>query len=313
MQTNNVKEITNGAIAVALFIILLNVSFYVPIIGFVTSLLLPLPIIMYGIKNSIKYTSIVAIASVIISFLVGGIMSLVFALAYAAFGAVVGISIKEKKSWLLTFGSASIAFLIAVVIDYVLTIFVLGINVVEVTFKRLNAMYDVVGEVGKQQGVLPENYDKLIADSLRIMEMTTPSYVIIAVFITTFIVIQINYYALKKWKIDVPKFPTFSHLRLPKSIMWYYLIVLIMTMTMELQEGSYLSLVVANAMLLLRTLLFLQGISVVYYFLNRFKGKLIYKILATILAIPFTHLVTLIGLIDLGFNIRTFSVNSKKK
>ena len=99
-----------------------------------------------------------------------------------------------------------------------------------------------------------------------LIEAIMPSYFIGGVFITAFIYLVINLSLLKKLKLDVPKFSKFMDFRLPKAVLWYYLIVSIFTLFVSFEIGTFGYLLFVNAALILRVLLFLQGVSLIHYY-----------------------------------------------
>ena len=67
----NVHKLTEGAILLAIFAVLLLLTLYLPILGAVVNLFLSLPFIMYGAKNNRKSSLVFLVASIFISLIVG--------------------------------------------------------------------------------------------------------------------------------------------------------------------------------------------------------------------------------------------------
>ena len=122
-----------------------------------------------------------------------------------------------------------------------------------------------------------------------------------------------NLPVLKRLGVDIPKFPPFREMRLPKAVLWYYLVVLIVTLFFELDQGTFAFMVFANATIVLRGLLFLQGISLIHFYFYEQKWPKWAVILATIFAFPLQSFVLLFGVLDLGFNIRSFMKDMNRK
>jgi uncharacterized protein YybS (DUF2232 family) len=123
----------------------------------------------------------------------------------------------------------------------------------------------------------------------------------------------VNLPVLKRLGVDVPKFPPFREMRLPKAVLWYYLVTLVVTLFVELEKGTFAFMVFANATIVLRGLLFLQGISLIHFYFHEQKWPKSAAIMATVLAFPLNSMVVLLGVLDLGFNIRSFMKDMNRK
>ena len=313
MPNEQTKRLTMGAMMIALFTILLAVSFYVPILNIVTSFFIALPIIWYSVKFDRNSAILVTVVSMGMSFFVGGLLALPLAFIHAPLGLVIGDSIRRKKSKLYLFIAAGMMFLFTTVVQYLVAVLLLGINPIEEFLVMVRESYEQSGNMLERYGALPEGYDKLVAETLSMFEIVLPSIIIIAVFVSALIIIILNLPVLKRLGVDVPKFPPFREMRLPKAVLWYYLVVLIVSLFVELEKGTFAFMVFANATIVLRGLLFLQGISLIHFYIYEQKWPKWAVIVATILAFPLQSFVLLLGVIDLGFNIRSFMKDMNRK
>lgn len=139
----------------------------------------------------------------------------------------------------------------------------------------------------------------------KMMELTIPSTVTLGAFFVAFILISINLPVLKRLGLNVPKFSPFQHMRLPRSILWYYMIVLCINLFIRPDLGSTLDVIVINVSYILWVLLILQGISFIHYFISKKGMPVGVKWIATLLAIPLSSFMILLGIIDLGFDVRS--------
>lgn len=313
MPNEQTKRLTMGAMMIALFTILLAVSFYVPILNIVTSFFIALPIIWYSVKFDRKSAILVTVVSMGMSFFVGGLLALPLAFIHAPLGLVIGDSIRRKKSKLYLFIAAGMMFLFTTVVQYLVAVLLMGINPIEEFMVMVRESYEQSGNMLERYGALPEGYDKLVSETLSMFEIVLPSIIIIAVFVSALIIIIVNLPVLRRLGVDVPKFPPFSEMRLPKAVLWYYLVVLIVSLFVELEKGTFAFMVFANATVVLRGLLFLQGISLIHFYIHEQKWPKFVVIVATILAFPLQSFVLLLGVIDLGFNIRSFMKDMNRK
>ena len=145
-----------------------------------------------------------------------------------------------------------------------------------------------MGTFLERYNALPKNYDQTIADVLFMFETVMPTLLILGVFSVCICIYQYSLPVLKKLGLDVPKFPAIRHMRLPKSILWYYMIVMVVTLFVELEQGTFAFMVFANATLMLRVLLTLQGISFIHFYIHEKGWPKWVAIVATIFSISFT-------------------------
>lgn len=313
MQKNQTSYLTYGSMMIALFAILLALSVYIPFIGFLTSFLVPLPIAWYSTKFSRKQAVFVAIIAIIISFIIGGILGLVFGLLVSPLGLIIGDSIRTNKSKLYMLMATGIFLLIMTALQYIFSILVLNINILEQLLEGIEIYYEQIGNIMASVGQLPKDYDEMVTQSLLLIQAIMPSYFIGGMFLTAFVYLVINLSLLKKLKVEVPKFSKFMNFRLPKAVLWYYLIVSICTLFVSFKIGTFGYLVFVNAALILRVLLFLQGISLIHYYFYVQRWPKWSAILATVLAIPLYTFTIILGVLDLGFNLRAFLKDRYKK
>ncbi len=145
------------------------------------------------------------------------------------------------------------------------------------------------------------------------MQIVLPTIVTISVFVMTFIIISVNLPLLRRLGLEVPKFAPFKDFKLPRAILWYYLAVLIITLFIKPDVGTFIYMIVLNLSTILTVLLMLQGISFIHFFMYQQGWPKWTAVVGTILAIPLNSFATLLGIIDLGFNIRAFFSGMTRK
>lgn len=289
----------------ALFTVLLAISVYVPVLSIISTLFLALPIAWYSAKYPAKASALVAVVGVVLSFLIGGLLSLPLALIHIPLGLVIGLSIHYKKSKLFMFMGASIALLVSLMLQYLVAIAFFGINFLE----EFNTMMRGSLEQGEawmvRLGQEPtEEYQELVAQFVLTFETLLPTLLVLSVFTTVWILLLILLPILKRIGTPVPKFPPFREMRLPKSVLWYYLIVILVSLLSDLEQGTMAYLIFANASTLLQFLLFLQGVSFYHFYIHQEGWPRWVTVLVTVLAFPLQSFTSIIGILDLGFDIR---------
>lgn len=313
MQRNETSYLTHGFMTIALFSILFAMSVYVPVLGLFTSFIVPLPLAWYSAKFERKQAAFVTIIAVLFSLIIGGIFGLIFGLLVAPLGFIIGDSIRANKSKLHMLMATGLFLLLMTAVQYILSILFFNMNVLKQFITSIEVYYEQLGNIMSSFGQLPEGYDELVKQSIMLIESIMPSYYIGAVFISAWIYLIINLSLLRKLKLDVPKFPKFKEFRLPKAVLWYYLVVSIFSLFVSFEIGTFGYLVFINAALILRALLFLQGISFIHYYFDVKGWPKWSMIFATFLAVPLYMFTIIVGVLDLGFNIRGFVKDRYKK
>ena len=76
---------------------------------------------------------------------------------------------------------------------------------------------------------------------------------------------------LRKLKHDVIPWPKFKDIQLPKSIVWYYVVFILLSTFIKVEPTSYLHMVFSNLYVIFALLLVLQGLTFIA-FLAHSKG-----------------------------------------
>jgi len=306
MPNNQTQKITHGAMMIAIFAILIALAYYVPIISVVATLFAPLPLAWYSAKYDRASSVILGVLGCIITFFFGGFIILPFSMIFAVCGVVMGDVLRTKKSKAYLFMATGLALLITFAIQYVISVKLFNVDFIKESFQLMRDSYMESFQFAESltgESAITEEALNLMFQN---MEMAIPASVTIAVFFFAFLLISINLPILKRFGITVPKFSPFKDLRLPRTILWIYLIVLAVQLFVRPEIGTSLYVVILNFSLVLWVLLTIQGVSFLHFVLDAYRAPKFLKGLATVFAIPLYNFVMLIGILDLGFDIRSY-------
>ncbi|MBM7700720.1 YybS family protein [Kurthia huakuii] len=317
MPENSTRRLTHGAMMVAIFTVLLAASTYIPLFYLIAIWVLPLPLAWYSAKYNTGSSIAATIVAILLSFIVGGgLTSLPAAFIFAIIGLVIGTMIRLKKSKVVMFIATSGASLVTFAIVYSAFVKLLGIDVLKIALDGFTQSMELSRKMMEQAQLSAQQMTQF-ENRMDLMEKTVgytmPSVVVFCVITVAFIVLSINLPLLKRLNVEVPKFKPFRYMQLPRSILWYYLITLTLSLFVRPEEGTYLYVAILNLSLVLSTLLALQGLSLIHFFIHEKGMPKGVAVIATIVAIPMLQFVSLIGLIDLGFNVRGFITGKTKK
>src|SRR6185437_12823288 len=102
-------------------------------------------------------------------------------------------------------------------------------------------------------------------------------------------------------------------MKLPIITVIVYGVILLLTYTVKMEPGTNLYLICLNATIILRTLFLLQGISLIHYYMYKMKLPKVVTFVATLFALLFNPVTTLLGILDSGINIRAWIGKDKTK
>lgn len=313
MPNNKTRQLAHGAMMVAIFAVLIAIAYYIPVISYIAVLIAPLPMAWYSANYERSSSILTMVVAVLITFFIGGLLILPVSIIFAVMGACIGDALRNKKSKLYLLISTSLALLVTSVAQYFISLKLLEFDIINDSIKLLRDSYeDMIKTTEKITGETPISTEQLdlLFDT---MNTVIPAAIALSVVAVAFIIISVNLPLLRRFKVVVPKFEKFKNMQLPKAVLWYYLVVLVITLFIKPETGTTLYVITLNFSLVFWILLALQGLSLMFYLIEDYNLPKYLKGLAVILAIPFYSFLLLLGILDLGFNIRTFIEGKMKK
>ena len=302
---DNARKITYGAMMIAIFAILLAITVYVPLLGLITIYFIPLPILLYRLRYDRSASILVTVTGIVLS-LLGGIALFPFGVLFGLLGLVIGDTIKTEKSKLYTFMASGLTILIITISSYVVTVIFLGVNVVEEMLEVLQDSQEKMVTLIEGFGEVPDNFTSQMQASMDLAVSSIPAAFIIASFGLGLVIVLLNLALANRLGHSTPKFPPLRSMKLPLLTVWVYLLLLLLPLFITIEEGSTFYLIVVNASMILRALFTIQGISLIHYFLYERKLPKWVTVISTILAVFLAPITILLGIIDVGMNIRTW-------
>ncbi|MER1998646.1 MAG: DUF2232 domain-containing protein, partial [Lysinibacillus sp.] len=227
-------------------------------------------------------------------------------------GILLGNGVRQKKSKIYLFMSTGVGILLTFAVLFIVSSKFAGMNFIAEGMELFKTSYKESMEyASKQTGqALPVDQMNQMFDYI---EMTLPASVTLGVFMLSFLMMSVTLVTFKRLKVDVPTFSPFKDMRLPKAVLWYYLIVLSINLFVNPEVGSMLYVITINLSVVLWVLLTIQGISLFFYIIHAFKYPAFFKVLAVFMSFPLYSIVVLVGIVDLGFNVRQFIDEKSQK
>lgn len=310
------RSITEGAILIALYTVLLLATFYIPFVGIILMFALAVPFIVYTYRHDIKASILFFVTSIFITYMTVGLMVIPLTLMFGSSGIVIGYLYSKKKESFSILIAGSIAYILNLVFLYGAAVLLFKVNFIEQATVMLKESIEQAEKMMLAMGQEPnaENIE-LFYQQLEIVQYIIPSLLVMTGIIFAFITQVFSNKVLKRLNADIQPFPPFREWRFPQSLLWYYLIVIIL-MFIGAEEGSSLYIVIMNTYYVLEMIMVVQGLSFVYFFSHLKKWPVAIPVIIMILTftIPILlNLTRILGIIDLGFDLRKRIMNNGNK
>ncbi|MDA1569805.1 YybS family protein [Bacillus cereus] len=303
------KFITEGAALLAIYAILLLISMYVPILGTVVTFALPLPFILLTIRHKLSNVLVIFVAALFVTIIVSQPMNLVKTTMFGLIGIVLGYMYKTRKKPVEILIAGTLAYLIGFVLIYVASIKFFNIDIM----KQMQSVFSesmvqsekIVSAIGMP---ISKEQKELLTQMNDILQSLFPSILVLVSVCFSWITVIISGSVLKKLKHDIIPWPKFKDLQLPKSIVWYYVIFILLATFIKVEPTSYLYMVFSNIYVIFTLLLVLQGLTFISFLAYRTgftKGVPIISFIVCMFIPMLFPLVTILGIIDLGISLRS--------
>lgn len=302
------QQVTEGAILLAVFTVLLLVTVYVPLLGGLVMFFLALPFIMYTAKYNWKAGLVFLLVAIFLTFITATFMSIPLTLIFGTTGVVIGYCFHKNKSRLSSLIAGTLVFLINVVIVYVISAIFFNINYVNEMVKTVQESLDMSVKMTEALGqTIDQKQLDQIQQNLKLIPTLMPSLLVISSILVVFLVQLVSVPIMRRMRIHIPKWKPFRELMVPKSMLWYYLITMLASLLIKPSEGTFAFAAILNLLYILQIFIVFQGLSLVFYYCYQ-KGyskavPIVVTIVSFILPIGL-YIVRILGIIDLGFDIR---------
>ncbi|EJS76191.1 YybS family protein [Bacillus cereus] len=303
------KFITEGAALLAVYAILLLISMYVPILGAVAMFILPLPFIVLTIRYKLPNVLLIFVAALFITVIVSQPISLIKTIIFGLIGVVLGSMYKKGKKPVEILIAGTLAYLIGIMLIYVGSIKFFNIDIMKQMQNMFNESIAQSEKIVSAAGMpISKEQKELLGQLNDVLQTLFPSILVMVSVCFSWITVMISGSVLKKLKHDVAPWPKFKDIQLPKSIVWYYVIFILLATFIKVEPTSYLHMVFSNLYVIFALLLVLQGLTFITFLAHRkgfTKGVPIISFIVCMFIPMLFPLVTILGIIDLGISLRS--------
>ena len=302
------RKIAEGGALLALYCILLFITIYIPLLGFMTFFFLPIPFILVTIKQKLSWSVGFLFVGSLLTILIGSILSLPMTLLMGTTGIMIGSFLKRDKPMTPMFISAVLIFLAGIIVTYAATVVLTGVNYIEETMKVMEESIDSSTKIMESFGQAPtEKIIEGMHDSISTLTTLIPSLLVITSIFMVLLIFLAAQPILKRFSDKSLNWPRFQDLRLPKSLLWYYLITMLLALFVNMDNNGFVYMAITNLFFILQFFIMIQGYSLIFYF-SDVKGWAkaipVLIVVASLLLPIFAILIRFLGIIDLGFPFR---------
>ena len=300
--------LVDGGILLATYMIMIFTATYIPILGTVVLFFLPVPFILMSLRHNVKWSFILLVGSSFLTILLGMVFSVPMTIIFGLIGMIIGSYLRNDRNQLQMFIVSVLTFMACTLIVFIITTTFFSVNffdqstvIIEESVEQSSAILSSLGQE-EQAGELVEQMKTAFA----LIEIVLPSILVISsiVFVgLVFLACKPVVNRLSKKKM------TIAHVRdiqLPKSLLWYYLFIMVGSLIFTFNEGTYSYTVVANLLFLLQFFMLLQGYSFLFFLSHAKSWPNAVPVWITILSVllALTPFVRILGIMDLGFPFR---------
>ncbi|MDF2004434.1 MULTISPECIES: YybS family protein [Bacillus] len=302
------KALVEGAIMISIFSVMMLFYLYVPLLSIIFFLAAPIPIILYTIRHGLKKGIAAGAIGIVISFLIGSLAGLMSAPILIAAGLGMGVfySRRQPGNAIIT---GALIYLFSFLISFIVSVQLFQVDIMGIAKESIEQMIPMLESVLKQSGASEQNIAKQLKQ-FREMQDAALSALPVALLIGVTLLAFVNHWfvqpLIKRFVKDMPVLKKFKDMRLPKSMVWYYLLTLLL-MLIQTEKGSFLWLVQTSAFQILFILVLIQGFSFIFYYCHEksiSKAVPIFAIVLGVLYPPVGVIVRIIGIADIGFDLR---------
>ncbi len=295
--------------ASGIYAVLLLLSFYTPL-GTVTTLLLPVPFVVYAARHRVGDLVAMVGVSTLLTLLLTGVASLFLPLWAGLTGGAMGIMYQKKRQeayW--AFSAGMLATLFSFLVLLILLNVLFSVNLLtemrllmEESIRLSRSLLDSVGLESPEVSF----FDQLPDLFVRMF----PFLLFFSAATISLLVHWIGGTILRRLGTSAPRLPAFHTWRFPRLLLFLYLPVLLYMLIPAESRWEPLEPVLLNLQPAFEVLFVIQGLSFVFFLIETKKWPKSLRVIAVIgLLLPpfsllFTMAFSILGIVDVGFPLR---------
>lgn len=289
------KDTILGTIALILVALVMH---FIPILGVIVIFFAPLPGIILWYRSKYSF-GIAALVSIMVATITGSLFVQTFMIILLLASLIISqlLLIKASKERILY------------VVSFVTSLVTLGVMIFLQSIKKLPYAHELIEpyKIVVDETIRMQNLDaqsaKILEASVQQMAVQMPSFIVISITLFFMLSLLIMFPILRQFKVATPVYRPLYLWQLRKSIFIIYAIALLVSIMTE--PSTTANSISQNFIIVLGFLLVIQGLSFIHYACSLKKFPIGVSVLLIIIGIIAYPLTRLIGLLDLGLNLKS--------
>lgn len=309
--------LAEGAVLAALSALFALIGLFIPPLGLVTNFLWTIPLVILTLRHGLR-TGVMAfvVTTVLLMMLATPFRGLSLAIEFGIMSLIYGYAFRKKLPVGRTLLYGTLAAVVGTVLVIGLSLLITGLSLEEMyqeTALMMDQMLEMYKQLGlleqlSQEGYTEEQIEETFELAAKLSISLLPGVMVFNSLVTALLTFLLSRLILQKMKFNLPSIPSFATWRLPWYFIWGFIVALASLLIGDYLRLEALKLVGGNIMVIYVPVFFLVGLSVIRFYLEKFKIGSLWKGLLLFLLILYFPLAVLslamIGMFDTVFDYR---------
>lgn|GEM_PF-672802 len=303
------RALTEGAMMIAIALLLAFIGNYVPVLNFVGQLLFPLPMAILVFRRGIKVGVVGSVALFGLSLTFLPLAQAIYMIVqFGALGLFLGYCYRRQKSPLFTLGFAALIAALGALLSLLLTLFISGLPVsslvteADLMVSQMLQMMQESGSLDTQLTARGITFEQFAAEAKMFVRRMLPAALILSSMFMTLVCYLVSARVLRRLRYRIPQLPPFSTWRMDWRFTWGLIVGLFMGWFGRRLDLSWMESLGDNISLIFGAVIFVCGVSLIIWVLKNSKLSLVFKVLIVVLLLQFfsltMYLVVLLAVLD---------------
>ena len=286
-----VSALVEGAMMVAVSLLLAVIGIYLPVLSFVGLLLYPLPMAILTLRRGVRIGITGTLALLALSALFFGIpQAVLILLQYGVLGVFLGWCLRCGRKPLFTLGLSTLIAALGMAASVALTLFISGMPLSALA-EEARGMVDTVVSAYEQRGLLNtiipdgwtvEQYVEYMKSS---MVRLLPAVMIITSSVMTVLCYLITTAILRRLRYDIPRLPKFKEWRLDWRFSWGLILGLALLLYGNHSGAQWASTIGSSVLYVFAPILLVGGIAFFFWYMDAMQMSMIMRGVLIFLAV----------------------------
>lgn len=268
------SAMVEAGILSAIAIVMALIAMYVPVIGAFVNFVWPLPIIICGMRNGLKYSIMsLIVATIIIAIIISPIQAFFLGAIFGLLGLVLGECMRRHMPPMKLMLYGSVGAVVALILNIILSFAVLDIDPIAMMFKSFEDSLVTMGDFYRSHGISEEDTKLAVAnyaEMIKMMRIIMPGAFLLSAPMLAFV----NYFVAKKVLQRLGEsfedFPSFRLWKFPAWILvpFFASLVGVTYFFINKLTDTWMYKLCVNVQTVCTFCLVLQAVSLIYWYVD---------------------------------------------